>query len=136
MIKLFWSYPVYNLPFSSYFHGTDGYKNRPFECTFNYAWLIRFRFEFSQEKENKSTRCEWAYSSVVEHLTADQEVTGSNPVGPFPCQRCILFSTKRCMSVSVYEKVATPKGYPIWRSKLHQISMSVLSTFNVCIFDR
>ena len=23
------------------------------------------------------------HSSVVEHLTADQEVTGSNPVGPF-----------------------------------------------------
>jgi hypothetical protein len=26
--------------------------------------------------------CMWADSSVVEHLTADQEVTGSNPVRP------------------------------------------------------
>ena len=25
----------------------------------------------------------WVHSSVVEHLTADQEVTDSNPVGPF-----------------------------------------------------
>ena len=27
------------------------------------------------------------HSSVVEHLTADQEVTGSNPVGPY----CYMF---------------------------------------------
>lgn len=26
----------------------------------------------------------WGYSSVVEHLTADQEVPGSNPGAPFP----------------------------------------------------
>ena len=25
----------------------------------------------------------WGYSSVVEHSTADREVTGSNPVAPF-----------------------------------------------------
>ena len=30
------------------------------------------------------------YSSVVEHLTADQEVTGSNPVGPFSCYYLFL----------------------------------------------
>ena len=29
------------------------------------------------------TNIKRVHSSVVEHLTADQEVTGSNPVGPF-----------------------------------------------------
>ena len=28
---------------------------------------------------------QFVHSSVVEHLTADQEVTGSNTVGPFIC---------------------------------------------------
>ena len=36
-------------------------------------------------KPSEFYRCynDWGYSSVVEHLTADQEVPGSNPGAPF-----------------------------------------------------
>ena len=37
----------------------------------------------------------WGYSSVVEHSTADQEVTGSNPVVPlFRPMYCLIFDVK------------------------------------------
>ena len=34
-------------------------------------------------------RCEWGYSSVVEHLTADQEVPSSNLGAPL-CFLCMI----------------------------------------------
>ena len=43
-----------------------------FASLFNQYYLVFMSFKASG-----------VHSSVVEHLTADQEVTGSNPVGPF-----------------------------------------------------
>ena len=38
---------------------------------------------------------QWGYSSVVEHSTADREVTGSNPVVPlFRPLYCLIFDVK------------------------------------------
>ena len=46
-----------------------------------------FRTIMLREREiMKTSPCQWGYSSGVEHLTADQEVPGSNPGAP-----CIFF---------------------------------------------
>lgn len=38
----------------------------------------------------------WGYSSMVEHLTADQEVSGSNPDGPFSFKKKYFLGSKAC----------------------------------------
>ena len=46
--------------------------------------IVVVGYSDDQEKWDNSTFYQSrVHSSVVEHLTADQEVTGSNPVGPF-----------------------------------------------------
>ncbi|EXB89634.1 hypothetical protein L484_018735 [Morus notabilis] len=44
-------------------------------------WFKKFQEKAKREPDFLKDLL-WVHSSVVEHLTADQEVTGSNPVGP------------------------------------------------------
>ena len=42
----------------------------------------RLKLEISYQFKQNSWQRQWGYSSVVEHSTADREVTGSTPVAP------------------------------------------------------
>ena len=93
-----------------------------------------------QGKKSKLQQCEWAYSSVVEHLTADQEVTGSNPVGPFQCYfylllmlvfSTLLYTKHVCLSVKkLQHQKVTQSGDPIYikfRCQFYVLLMFVFS---------
>ena len=47
---------------------------------------------------NQVKELTWVLSSVVEHLTADQEVIGSNPIVPFETIFFLFFYTNMCFS--------------------------------------
>ena len=73
-----------------------------------------------------SGKCAWVYSSVVERLTADQQVPGSNPGAPYvcACSERGPFSSRRCHSsrplvvvlcwypIDVFEITQTTKSGP------------------------
>ena len=56
----------------------------------------------TNSENRKSRTTKRVHSSVVEHLTADQEVTGSIPVGPFLCV-CFVW----CLLVAAAAAVAS-----------------------------
>ena len=65
---------------------------------------------------------QWGYSSVVEHLTADQEVPGSNPGAPF-LLFFTLVSERYTYSVvhltDVYVLNATMYNHQSYKTHLH-----------------